>query len=117
MPLTTAAEARKVSYQTARNFKRSAQEAGDDWDIAYGADLPGQHALSTQPIWPAAGGRLSRTPIGVRTRKPRGARQPHSTAASSLERHSVAGHTRFLAYALPAVRLELPMHGTAVFRS
>lgn len=37
MPLTTAAELVKVSYQTARNWKRAAKEQGDDWDIARAA--------------------------------------------------------------------------------
>lgn len=37
MPLTTAADVCKVSYQTARNWKRAAKEAGDDWDISRAA--------------------------------------------------------------------------------
>jgi len=34
LPLETAAEVCKVPYNTARNWKRAAKDAGDDWDIA-----------------------------------------------------------------------------------
>jgi transposase len=37
MALTTAAEACRVPYNTARNWKRSDAENGDDWDIAKNA--------------------------------------------------------------------------------
>lgn len=37
MPLATAAEVCKVPYNTARNWKRQALEAGDDWDLAKNA--------------------------------------------------------------------------------
>jgi len=37
MPLRTAADALDVSYQTARNWKRAAKAAGDDWDISRSA--------------------------------------------------------------------------------
>lgn len=36
-PLATAAELAGASYQSARNWKRSAKEAGDDWDLARSA--------------------------------------------------------------------------------
>lgn len=37
MPLAGAAEVCKVPYNTARNWKRSAADAGDDWDLAKNA--------------------------------------------------------------------------------
>lgn len=37
MPLTTAAAFVRVSHATARNWKRAAKDAGDDWDIARAA--------------------------------------------------------------------------------
>ncbi|MFT4191648.1 MAG: DUF1804 family protein [Comamonas sp.] len=37
LPLATAAEACKVPYNTARNWKRQDAEAGHDWDIARNA--------------------------------------------------------------------------------
>lgn len=37
MPLATAATLVKVPYNTARNWKRDALEAGDDWDLAKNA--------------------------------------------------------------------------------
>lgn len=37
MPLATAAEACRVPYNTARNWKRADAEAGNDWDIARNA--------------------------------------------------------------------------------
>jgi transposase len=33
LPLNTAAEACKVPYNTARNWKRAAEEEGEDWDL------------------------------------------------------------------------------------
>jgi transposase len=36
-PLATAAQLAGASYQTARNWKRNAKEAGDDWDVARAA--------------------------------------------------------------------------------
>ena len=38
MPLTTAADAVGVSYQTVRNWKRAAKANGDDWDIGRSAN-------------------------------------------------------------------------------
>jgi transposase len=37
LPLTSAADAAEVPYNTARNWKRQDAEAGDDWDIAKAA--------------------------------------------------------------------------------
>lgn len=37
LPLATAAEACAVPYNTARNWKRLAADAGDDWDLAKNA--------------------------------------------------------------------------------
>lgn len=37
MPLQTAADLCKVPYNTARNWKRQAADAGDDWDLAKNA--------------------------------------------------------------------------------
>jgi hypothetical protein len=37
MPLSTAAEACKVPYNTARNWKRQEAEDGNDWDVARNA--------------------------------------------------------------------------------
>lgn len=37
MPLTSAADACKVPYNTARSWKRQALEAGDDWDVSRNA--------------------------------------------------------------------------------
>lgn len=37
MPLASAAEVCKVPYNTARNWKRQAGDAGDDWDLAKNA--------------------------------------------------------------------------------
>lgn len=37
LPLATAADACKVPYNTARNWKRQAADAGDDWDLARNA--------------------------------------------------------------------------------
>jgi uncharacterized protein YjcR len=37
MPLTGAADVCKVPYNTARNWKRQAEDAGDDWDLAKNA--------------------------------------------------------------------------------
>ncbi len=37
MPLATAAELCKVPYNTARNWKRTAADDGDDWDLAKNA--------------------------------------------------------------------------------
>jgi hypothetical protein len=34
LPLETAADACDVPYNTARNWKRSAKDGGDDWDVA-----------------------------------------------------------------------------------
>ena len=36
-PLASAATAHKVPYNTARNWKRQASDAGDDWDVARNA--------------------------------------------------------------------------------
>jgi Protein of unknown function (DUF1804) len=45
-PLASAATAHKVPYNTARNWKRQATDAGDDWDIARNAKRMTQGSMA-----------------------------------------------------------------------